>query len=204
MTNNEITLACGTEDGLAGAVLSCDGRYRFELTRSLARHVYSHKAIMWLMNNPSTADHEVDDPTIKRCKSFTAMWGCTRLVVGNVNPHRSTDPKLTERPSIDTLAINDKHLLSMAEEALVIICAWGAAADPALVVRAWRLLDEAYPRKMCALGLTKGGSPKHPLYIKATTKPVRIQAKADADQWRKVDGLEGFDDIVAALEPNHA
>ena len=48
------------------AEISDDGNYRWWLIRSWGRAtIYSHPYVVWIMLNPSTADAEVDDPTIK-------------------------------------------------------------------------------------------------------------------------------------------
>ena len=49
------------------------------------------------MLNPSTADHQKDDPTIQRIIKFTRSWNYGGLVVVNVFPYRSPSPKECKR-----------------------------------------------------------------------------------------------------------
>jgi hypothetical protein len=48
---------------------------------------------MFIGLNPSTADERQDDPTIRRCIRFARDWGHGGLVMANVFPFRSTQPK---------------------------------------------------------------------------------------------------------------
>jgi hypothetical protein len=47
--------------------------------------------IIWVMMNPSTADHSKNDPTICKVMNYSRDWGFTDLLVLNIYAIRSTD-----------------------------------------------------------------------------------------------------------------
>ena len=155
-----------------GAILSEDRLYRFTLTREITseptRSVFQ-EAVLFLMNNPSTADARVDDPTIRRCIGYARAWGYRKLYVANVNPTRATDPKDAHVPPAEILEVNDDSLRSLAVRSDLIVAAWGAAANQELVDRALAILEPI--RTVNALALTSAGQPRHPLYLKASLRP---------------------------------
>lgn len=80
-----------------GADISACGAYRYRLDRLGA--LLGRGAVNFVMLNPSTADAEQDDPTIRRCLGYAFRWGFARLIVTNLYALRSTDPRaLWEHP----------------------------------------------------------------------------------------------------------
>jgi hypothetical protein len=71
------------------AVISPCGRYRYRLER---RFDHGPKVTTFIMLNPSTADAEHDDQTIRRCLGFARAWRCSKLVVVNLFAWRATAP----------------------------------------------------------------------------------------------------------------
>lgn len=55
-------------------ISSCQ-RYRYALSRTWDE---SKGYVLFIGQNPSTADAEVDDPTIKKCMKFARAWGLRR------------------------------------------------------------------------------------------------------------------------------
>lgn len=52
------------------AKISDCGKYRYSLSRRWGEIRAGRPPIVFVMLNPSTADHTVDDPTIRRCIAF--------------------------------------------------------------------------------------------------------------------------------------
>ena len=145
-----------------GAVLSSCGRYRYRLNREW---LGGEGDILFIMLNPSTADEEKDDPTIRRCIGFARRWGFRRLWVGNLFALRATDPRELTRVADPVGPDNNEHLVGMAVSAECIVAAWGAWG-------ALRGRDEEIRQIIGGLehlGLTKEGHPRHPLYVRADT-----------------------------------
>jgi hypothetical protein len=124
------------------------------------------------MLNPSVADADVDDPTIRRCMGFAASWQCTELTVVNLFALRATDPNALKSHPDPVGPENNRHVmeqLSLHQMGLVIV-AWGAHAFHHGKQNA--IKEALYHNGARHLGLTKSGDPRHPLYIKGDTHPV--------------------------------
>jgi len=146
-----------------GAVLSDDGRYRYHLWRNLDRSG-TQRALVFVMLNPSTADAEKDDQTIRRCLGYARRNGCNRLEVVNLFAWRATHPsELRDAAEAGCDPVGHDNLLHV-DEALRrgrVVVAWGsgAAACPSTPV-AELLANWSQP--MWCLGRTKDGHPRHP------------------------------------------
>ncbi len=162
----------------ATAVISQDGRYRYELTRHWNNKL---DPLFWIMLNPSTADATSDDPTIRRCISFAKSWGYGGIKVYNLFALRSPHPiRITTVPG-PVGPENDKWLISASRSGRQIIAAWGACRTPLVMQRAARVI-RLFSRTrrfapMC-LGMTRTGDPKHPLYVprNAELEPLALFA----------------------------
>ncbi len=143
------------------AILSPCGRYRYSLTRTFFT---GRGRVLFVMLNPSTADAEIDDPTIRRCIGFARRWGFQELAVANLFAWRATDPREL-RQAVDPVGPeNDRHLMRLSGCADAVIAAWGARGNyHNRAAEVLGLLEGAIEH----LGLTKQGHPKHPLYLRA-------------------------------------
>lgn len=153
----------------AWAFLSDDGVYRYSLTRHVAP-LTGDGTCTFVMLNPSTADAEQDDPTIRRCIGFARGWGFEWLKVVNLFAYRATDPR--ELADVDDPS-GPENLCTIAKViggSDLVVCAWGAFPHWKRVEHIALVLELiAAPH---ALGLTANGSPRHPLYVRGDALPV--------------------------------
>lgn len=147
-----------------GAVMSSDERYRLTLRRGW--NLDAHYA-MFIGLNPSTADANEDDPTIRRCVRFAHDWGYGGIYMLNVYAYRATDPKVMLKAEDPNGMGNDMGLRFYSRRAGIIIAAWGVNCPIEREKEVCKIID----RPIHCLGLTKDGRPRHPLYVKADTQP---------------------------------
>lgn len=153
-----------------GAIFSDDPdrRYRFALWRSW--DVGKHFA-MFVLLNPSTADHETDDPTITRLTYRAKQAGHGGLVVCNAFGFRATKPielKRASRAGVDVVGMpkNDDVMMKWAKHAQAVIVGWGTHCEEVAPGRGAFLLDllRGAGCAVFALGFNADGSPYHPLF----------------------------------------
>lgn len=150
------------------AISSC-GQYRYRLDRAWDA---SLPVATFIMLNPSTADGETDDPTIRRCLGYARAWGCGALAVVNLYAFRATDPRDLMTADDPVGPDNDRYLTAAAKSATmsdgIVIAAWGTHATPQRIAQVLALpgMDQ-----LTALTVTKAGHPGHPLYLKADLRP---------------------------------
>lgn len=146
---------------VASAALSPCGRYRYRLGREWPG---GHGTVLFVMLNPSTADAEVDDPTVRRCVGFARRWGFRRLEVGNLFARRASKPSELWRVPDPIGPENDYHLVEMSKGADCVVAAWGQnVGQRRRDLQVLRILDGP----VAHLGLTRRGYPRHPLYLRA-------------------------------------
>ncbi len=98
-------------------------KYRYWLERDKGSN-----PLVFVMLNPSTADAELDDPTIRRCRRFAADNGYTGIVVVNLYAYRATKPKDLFSAD-DPIGQENDNYISTAALINDVCCAWGANAD---------------------------------------------------------------------------
>lgn len=149
-----------------GATIDPSGTYRYSLWRKWDEDNLT--MLRWVLLNPSTADAEQDDPTIRRCIGYAKSWGFGGMVVLNLFALRATDPKELKRTMRDPIGPdNDKWIDDVMLKGTFAVAGWGAGG--ALGGRG-AAMHRLYPEMRC-LGLTKDGHPRHPLYLPKTLCP---------------------------------
>lgn len=161
--------------GVGSATFSADRKYRYRLSRIFAERP---GRVCFLMLNPSTADAAITDPTVERCLRFARSWGAGAVEVVNLFGLRSTDPQALYQHPDPVGPDNDDAIAAAATCATTVVAAWGVHG--ALHGRGDEVaaaLREAGVRLM-ALGETKDGHPRHPLYLAGSTELGEYQGRA--------------------------
>lgn len=144
-----------------------DEWFRTLLWRSLPAF-HEQPPLVFVMLNPSSATGYIDDPTIRRCIGFAHRANAGGILVVNLCPYRSKDPKdiphLTRRFDDRGHQLANRRALTFARKFGEFIFAWGANPPPILKPSIDHALELGGPYALC-LGVTKNGNPRHPLYV---------------------------------------
>lgn len=153
------------------ATFSACRKYRYTLKR---RWDGAKEYMVFVMLNPSTADANLDDPTIRRCIGFAKREGAGGIVVLNLYALRSTDPVNLHRVHDPVGPDNDSAIRFFARAAshrgAPVVFAWGTLGKikPGRDRHVAALFVAAGCKPKC-LGLSSDGSPLHPLYLPGTS-----------------------------------
>jgi hypothetical protein len=164
----------------ADAQFSPCGLYRWTLHRAWDP---ARPRLLFIGLNPSRADAERDDPTLRRLTGFAQAWGFGCLEVVNLFGRCSASPAVLRRCS-DPIGPDNDHWLRQGLARLqpqagdVLWLGWGNGG-------VWRqrdqqvlaLLATKLPADLTlwAIGLTASGQPRHPLYAPAAAQPLLLQ-----------------------------
>ena len=156
-------------------------KYRYTLWREFVTSgdLLSHERaletasyVQFIGLNPSTADETKDDPTIRRCIGFAKAWGYGAMCMTNLFAFRATQPEDMKKCLEPVGTENEYYLLETGKKAGLIVAAWGVHG---IHLRQNKKVHQAFVSlglQLNHLGLSKDGHPKHPLYLKADTKPI--------------------------------
>lgn len=182
-----------------GATYGLDGMLRWTLTRDWGT---SGKRACFLGHNPSTAGHEIEDPTTLTWNTFAKAWGCDGYTAVNLYPYRSPDPAVAREWAAwdrtqawdvrDILMENVNIVVREAKRADIFVACYGAIA----LDDGWNqhVLEEIqngespYPA-IYIFGLTGNGSPKHPMArgkhrVPRDQQPILWRASSSAREGR--------------------
>lgn len=152
----------------ASATVSPCGLYRYDLRRVWD---FDRRPCLFVMLNPSTADGDSDDPTIRKCVGFAERAGAGGLVVVNLFAFRATKPKDMFAATDPVGPDNDAWIKRQVGKSQMVVVAWGANVtksnrpvirDRPFAVR--KMLAEMGAGAKC-LGVTGCGNPWHPLMV---------------------------------------
>lgn len=157
------------------AKISDCGNYRYSLSRIWDK---DKEKVMFLMLNPSTADANENDPTIRRCMGFAKSWGYGGLLVGNLFQYRSTNPDHLLKCENPIGHDNEEVLFELSQQCHKVILAYG---NDHIIQK----LGQRFPsydafreikKPLYYLEFSKDGVPVHPLYLHSSLKPIELQA----------------------------
>lgn len=162
------------------AIISDCGKYRYRLERQLKGQwePWNNDVIAYFGINPSTADAEIDDQTVKKWMGFTCINGGSRFIAGNVFAYRSTDVKMLGKVEDPIGPENAHHLRAIIDEADILVPCWGDSSKLPKHLR--HHLDRMILMLTCSgkpvmcFGYTNNGDPLHPQMLSYQTDLVRI------------------------------
>ena len=159
------------DDGarVSEAVYSDCERYRYALTR-----VWDTKArrLLYIMLNPSKATELANDPTIERCERRARALGYGGFRVCNLFALRETEPARLKRARHPEGPDNRAEIAAALEWADEVLCAWGVHGAHRAQAAALLPLLRAGGIPLLALGVTRDGHPRHPLYVSYKVQPT--------------------------------
>jgi hypothetical protein len=165
--------------GTSWATWSPCRTYRYTLGRVWE---VSKPGLVFVGLNPSTADAHAEDPTIRKLVGYAKRWGLGGLTMLNLFGYRSTDPDKLPRLTVSAAGpLNDAALTATFQLARkdgdTLALGWGVHGGTRdRLDRSARIVERAHVlhgSPMC-FGLTKGGQPKHPLYLANAAQLVRM------------------------------
>lgn len=147
------------------------GRFRYLLTREFG----GDSTCLFIMLNPSSADAERNDPTIRRCIGFAQREGFGRLEIVNLYAFRTASPSELFTSEDPVGPENDHEILESLNRADLVIAAWGnqAVIHPARLSSVQQMIERSSKLTKC-FGLTKPGLPRHPLYLGSDAELIPI------------------------------
>ncbi len=141
-------------------------QYRYQLSREWDDQL---PKVAFVGLNPSTADHRVDDPTIRRCISFARDWGYGGMIIVNLFAYRTPYPEELKQADDPVGPRNTFYLNKVFNETEIQVAIWGN--DGTFLGRAEKYKNRFRP--LHAIKINQSGEPAHPLYLKKQMKPIQ-------------------------------
>lgn len=132
------------------------------------------------MLNPSTATHEVLDPTIKGLIKRANLWGYAGISVVNLFAFRSPSPVIMQAAADPIGPDNDavlSNVIAGLSENNPMVAAWG---NHGRFRNRDREVLNLIGNKSQAFGVNGNGTPKHPLYVSHSCQLIPWQCFQDS------------------------
>ena len=149
---------------LRNARFSNDKKHRYKLSR----HWDLNKPqILYIMLNPSIANENIDDPTIKRLIRFTMEFKFGGFFVVNLFTQITPYSKTIDT-SVGLTKLNLKTIKNFVNKVDEVVYAWGNSIEEP------RELKYLVKNPKC-FGKNLNGTPKHPLYLPSNSKLIKFR-----------------------------
>lgn len=158
------------------AIFSPCGKYRYRLDREIHG---GHKTVVFIGVNPSIANEEKNDNTVKRMLGFAERERFGKVIVANVFSLISTDINGLRADIPLRGEEHDFHFRKIISEADILVPCWGdrtklKSANRHFLDDCMNLLLSSRKPVFC-LGKTKvTNDPCHPLMLSAKTELIKL------------------------------
>lgn len=146
------------------AVFSSCGDYRYDWYYRWA----DGPCVMFIGLNPSRANGQRTDATVRRCIAYAKRWGFGAVRIVNIFSWIDTDPAAMKLAADPVGPRNDRHLKARAAEADLIVTVWGSHGSHQ---GRDQVVKRIFKGRLHALAINKDGSPSHPLYLRKNLRP---------------------------------
>ena len=157
---------------LGSALWSPDKRHRYRLTRPMDD--VNGPRVLVVMQNPSKAGPDDDDPTITRVCGLARRLSPSTITVVNLGAGVATDPKDFLKLSDPLGEMNRAILRESALGMDIAVAAWGALSSKLRKLFRINLGIVKQFNHMRCWGKTKHGDPRHPLYLRQDTPLIEF------------------------------
>ena len=159
------------------AVISPCGLYRYRLDRDVPLEgPFNPSTVLFIGVNPSTANADEDDATIRKMVGFAKRWGYSHITVVNLFAYRATDVRQLGKVTDLMGPLWFNHVRQALNSADLVVPCWGSRNKLPKTLRGnpdsmmQLLINKAV--RLAHLGLTERGDPRHPLRLGYDT-PLR-------------------------------
>lgn len=152
----------------SGAVFSACYSYRYDLWRKWNS---VKPPVLFIGLNPSTADENQNDATVRRCISFSRRWGFGGFHLANLFAYRTPHPSQLKLACDPVGPDNDGWLHRLLDQTDIWVLCWGNLGIFMKRDQSMRQLILSHGiQKAFYLARTRRGQPAHPLYLPAEVK----------------------------------
>jgi hypothetical protein len=162
------------------AVISACEKYRYLLERIAPGSI--GRRVVWIMLNPSTADAEKNDNTVRRCMAYTAAWGYDALAVVNLYGYRTSSPAVLRKVFLEHVVgpQNDSYVRAAVRGAGLVIAAWGSPGP--MTQRRWDVLRIAHEER-AKLHVLRFNQPQDATLTREPGHPLRLSKDLQPIPW---------------------